>query len=157
MLSAVAEVLNDLFGVGLIDDSLIHVSHNHVRRETHGGIELWVHRKGSLSAQPGEPGIIPGSMGTASFHTLGRGLATALCSSSHGAGRALSRTAAIQTVGARQLLREMQGVWFDERKADKLRDEAPSAYKDIFAVMRAQRELTKTVRQLRPVLSFKGT
>jgi tRNA-splicing ligase RtcB len=156
ILSAVAQRLEELFGIQTAEDSLIHANHNHVRRERHGGVELWVHRKGALSAQPGEPGIIPGSMGTASFHTLGRGLPEALCSSSHGAGRALSRSAAIQSIGARQLLREMQGVWFDERKAGKLRDEAPSAYKDIFAVMRAQWELTQVVRQVHPVLNYKG-
>ena len=49
----------------------------------------------------------------------------------------ISRAAAVQAIGRKQLLREMQGVWFDQRQADKLRDEAPSAYKDIFAVMRA--------------------
>ena len=149
-------MLAELFGIRLAEDSLIHANHNHIRREVHGGVEIWVHRKGALSAQPGEPGIIPGSMGTASFHTVGRGLPAALCSSSHGAGRALSRSAAIQAIGERQLLREMQGVWFDQRKADKLRDEAPSAYKDIFAIMRAQRELTQIVRQVQPVLSYKG-
>jgi tRNA-splicing ligase RtcB len=156
ILSAVGDLLHDLFGIGLADGSLIHANHNHVRREIHGGAELWVHRKGALPAQPGESGIIPGSMGTASFHTLGRGLPAALCSSSHGAGRALSRSAALQAIGERQLLREMHGIWFDERRAGKLRDEAPSAYKDIFAVMRAQRELTQIVRQLEPLMSYKG-
>jgi tRNA-splicing ligase RtcB len=95
-------------------------------------------------------------MGTASYHTSGRGLAESLCSSSHGAGRALSRSDALKRIGDRQLMSEMRGVWFNERQAGKLRDEAPSAYKDIFAVMRAQRELTKVVRRLQPVLSYKG-
>jgi len=51
----------------------------------------------------------------------------------------------------------MHGVWFDARRAGQLRDEAPSAYKDIRAVMRAQRELTAVERELRPVLSYKAT
>ncbi|MBK8235259.1 MAG: RtcB family protein [Deltaproteobacteria bacterium] len=50
----------------------------------------------------------------------------------------------------------MQGVWFDHRVAPRLVEEAPDAYKDIGAVMRAQRELTRAVRRLRPVLAFKG-
>lgn len=50
----------------------------------------------------------------------------------------------------------MRGVWFDHRRLALLRDEAPAAYKDIHAVMRAQRDLTRIVRQLRPVLSYKG-
>lgn len=95
-------------------------------------------------------------MGAASFHTLGRGLAESLCSSSHGAGRALSRSEAVKQIGERQLTREMRSVWFNERQAGRLRDEAPSAYKNIFAVMRAQRELTQVVRRLEPVLSYKA-
>lgn len=156
ILAAVAEPLDGLFGVMLDYTSLIHANHNHVRREVHGPDELWVHRKGALAARTGEPGIIPGSMGTASFHTCGRGLTEGLCSSSHGAGRALSRSAALHEIGQKRLLQEMRGVWFDHRHARKLRDEAPSAYKDIFAVMRAQRELTQIVSQLQPVLSYKG-
>ena len=51
----------------------------------------------------------------------------------------------------------MTGVWYDYRQAERLRDEAPSAYKDIRAVARAQRELVKVRRVLRPVLNYKGT
>ena len=50
----------------------------------------------------------------------------------------------------------MEGVWYDERMADKLRDEAPAAYKDIRAVLRAQKELVKVTRTLRPILNYKG-
>ena len=50
----------------------------------------------------------------------------------------------------------MHGVWFDHRQATRICDEAPSAYKDIQSVMHAQRELTRIVRRLRPVLSYKG-
>jgi tRNA-splicing ligase RtcB len=156
ILAAVGALLEDQFAAEFERDSLIHANHNHVRFETHGDCRLWVHRKGALSAAPGEAGVVPGSMGSASFHTLGRGLPESLCSSSHGAGRALSRTDASQQIGEKRLLAEMRGVWFDQRQASKLRDEAPSAYKDIFAVMRAQRDLTQIVRRLRPVLNYKG-
>jgi len=50
----------------------------------------------------------------------------------------------------------MQGVWYDYRLSHKLRDEAPAAYKDIKAVLRAQRDLVKVTRVLRPVLNYKG-
>jgi tRNA-splicing ligase RtcB len=93
---------------------------------------------------------------TPSFHVEGRGDERSLGSSSHGAGRALSRGAAAKAITVRQLHREMRGVWFDHRLAPVLRDEAPSAYKDIQEVMRAQRELTRIVRRLDPVLSYKG-
>jgi tRNA-splicing ligase RtcB len=123
----------------------IRCHHNHVRREQ----GLWVHRKG---ASPG----IPGSMGTSSYHTVGRGHPDALASSSHGAGRRCSRTAARRTISVRTLERELRGVFWDHRMADALRDEAPSAYKDIGQVMRAQHELTRITRRLRPVLAYKG-
>jgi tRNA-splicing ligase RtcB len=50
----------------------------------------------------------------------------------------------------------MEGVWYDYRLSDRLRDEAPAAYKDIKTVLRAQRDLVKVTRVLRPVLNYKG-
>jgi tRNA-splicing ligase RtcB len=156
LVEAVARTLQQLFDVHADWSSLILCQHNHVRRETHFGEELWVHRKGAISARPGELGIIPGSMGTSSVHTSGLGCPEALMSSSHGAGRTMSRTEAQRQISTRRLQRELGGVWYDHRLATRLRDEAPSAYKDLRRVMRAQSELTATVRALRPVLSFKG-
>lgn len=153
---AVAGLARDVLGSTADRSSLITCHHNHVRRETHLGEDFWVHRKGAVPAAAGEPGIIPGSMGSASFHTVGRGCPEALGSSSHGAGRALSRAAAFKAIRTNDFLREMRGVWFDQRLADRLRDEAPSAYKDIGRVMRAQGELTRIVRRLRPILCYKG-
>ena len=109
-----------------------------------------------MPARLGESGVLPGSMGSLSFHVEGRGHEEALCSSAHGAGRALSRTAARGKVTERELRRQMEGVWYDSRIAGRLRDEAPSAYKDIRAVLRAQKELVKVTRTLRPVLNYKG-
>ena len=139
-------------------ESLLCCNHNHVGKETHFGEELWVHRKGAISARDGEPGIIPGSMGTASYHVCGRGHADALCSSSHGASAAVHEPCPkrFQSIPGKEFYRQMQGIWFDHRLAGKLRDEAPSAYKDIQGVMHVQRELTRTVRKLRPILSYKG-
>ena len=156
MIAAVEQLLVELLDISVNRGSLIHSNHNHVRKETHDGESLWVHRKGALSAAYGEAGVIPGSMGTTSFHVVGRGLAESLCSSSHGAGRELSRGEAARSINVRRFEREMRGVWFDHRHIVMLRDEAPSAYKDIHAVMRAQRELTRIERQLRPLLSYKG-
>jgi tRNA-splicing ligase RtcB len=156
MLDAAAALVAELFGAGADGGSVIHCNHNHVRRETHLGGELWVHRKGAVSAGDDEPGIIPGSMGTPGFHVAGRGCAEALGSSSHGAGRRMSRTQALRRVRADDLERQLGDVWFDHRLAGRLRDEAPSAYKDIHAVMRAQRDLTRIVCSLRPLLSYKG-
>lgn len=157
MVRAVATILHELFSVSADETTLIHSHHNHVRRETHFDRELWVHRKGALPASEDELGVIPGSMGSRSYHVAGRGVATALRSSSHGAGRSRARHLARRGISRRDLEREMTGIRFDHRRADVLRDEAPSAYKDIGQVMRAQRELTRIVRELRPILVYKGT
>lgn len=157
MLEAVTIALETLFGVAADPATLIECDHNHVERELHDDRWWWVHRKGALRARDGEPGVIPGSMGTASYHVTGRGCARSLTSSSHGAGRALSRTEARRTIGLRELRRDLRRVHFDERLEDALREEAPGCYKEIDAVMRAQRELTRIDRRLEPVLVYKAT
>jgi tRNA-splicing ligase RtcB len=157
MAAAVGEVVAAAMGGRLCWETAIATDHNHVALEQHGGRDVWVHRKGAMPARSGEGGVLPGSMAGASFHVEGRGHADALCSSAHGAGRALSRTAARRTITEGDLRRQMNGVWYDHRLSDQLRDEAPSAYKDIRAVLRAQKELVKVTRVLRPVLNYKGT
>jgi tRNA-splicing ligase RtcB (3'-phosphate/5'-hydroxy nucleic acid ligase) len=152
----VDSVLARTLGAHLCWETVITTDHNHVALEQHSGRDLWVHRKGAMRARLGENGVLPGSMGSVSFHVEGRGHEEALCSSAHGAGRALSRSAARRQVTERELGRQMRGVWYDFRKTDGLRDEAPSAYKDVRAVLKAQTEMVKVTRILRPVLNYKG-
>jgi len=152
----VAAILARRLGIAAEPDTWCSCHHNHVRRERHAGELLWVHRKGAIAAARDEPGAIPGSMGTASYHVAGRGVAAALASSSHGAGRRFSRTEARRRISARAVVAQLGPVWFDHRIADALRDEAPAAYKNLDAVMRAQSELTRIVRRVRPRLSYKG-
>lgn len=156
MIEAALDVLRRVVGATPVDGSYRSCHHNHVRLETHSGEQLWVHRKGAIPAAEGEPGIIPGSMGSASFHVEGRGCPGSLGSSSHGAGRLMSRAEARRRISARALHKELSGIWFDHRLDRCLVEEAPSAYKDIGEVMRAQRALTRIVRRLRPVLCFKA-
>jgi tRNA-splicing ligase RtcB len=156
MAREVERVVGGILDAGFRWETLITTDHNHVALEEHGGRGLWVHRKGAMPAHEGQSGVLPGSMGTLSFHVEGRGCEEALCSSAHGAGRALSRSAARKKVSETELRRQMKGVWYDWRLAEVLRDEAPSAYKDIRAVLRAQNELVRVVRTLRPVLNYKG-
>jgi tRNA-splicing ligase RtcB len=151
------EVVSRILGATPVMESLYDCDHNHLSRETHDGHELWVHRKGATAAGKGVAGIVPGSMGTASYHTLGEGCGPALCSSSHGAGRALSRTEARDRVTVGALRQQLRGVWYDARLERQLREEAPMAYKPIDDVMAAQSSLTRIVRRLRPVLVYKGT
>ncbi len=155
MLQAIGGWMKSAFGVAADWELLFNNDHNHVEREQHGGKWLWVHRKGTQRALVGEGGIVPGSMGAPSFHTSGRGHAESLQSCSHGAGRQLSRTEARQQIGTRALARQLGKLWYDHRRADHFRDEAPGAYKDIHAVMRAQRELVRIERELRPVLGYR--
>jgi tRNA-splicing ligase RtcB (3'-phosphate/5'-hydroxy nucleic acid ligase) len=156
MVSAARDVVERALCARADEASYVSCNHNHVRCETHSGEALWVHRKGAMSAAAGEPGLIPGSMGTHSFHVEGRGCEEALCSSAHGAGRRLSRTDARRTVKTRDVARELGRVFFDHRLSAGLREEAPSAYKDIGRVLRAQHDLVRVLRRLRPVLCFKG-
>lgn len=152
-----AAVIEEVLGTSRIETSRIVCQHNHVRAELHGGRRLLVHRKGAIPAAVDEAGIVPGSMGTASALILGRGEPASLCSSAHGAGRALSRGLARATISPRDLERQMSGVWFDHRRLDTLRDEAPAAYKDLDQVLRAQRPLVRLRHRLRPLLAYKGT
>ena len=152
IVDAACAVLGDVAGAAAVPGSYFACEHNHVERVG----ELWIHRKGAISAAAGVRGIIPGSMGASTFHVVGRGHAEALWSSSHGAGRAMSRTEARKRIRVADLKRDVRGLWFDHRKVARLVDEAPGAYKDISKVMRAQSELTRIVRRLRPILSYKG-
>jgi tRNA-splicing ligase RtcB len=130
-------VLSRVTGASLHWETAIATDHNHVEREHHQGRGLWVHRKGAMPAWPGRRGVLPGSMGSLSFHVEGRGEEAALCSSAHGAGRTISRSEARTKVTERALRRQMEGIWYDSRAAAQLRDKAPAAYKDIRAVLRA--------------------
>jgi len=156
MAEEVERAVGPLVGARLAWTSMIASDHNHVARERHHGVESWVHRKGAMPAGAGVAGVLPGSMGAASFHVEGRGEPEALSSSAHGAGRVMSRSAARHAVSERELRRQMAGVCYDERLAAALRDEAPSAYKDVRAVLRAQRELVRITRELRPLVTYKG-
>lgn len=82
--------------------------------------------------------------------------AEALWSSSHGAGRQLSRAEAGERIRPRDLAAQMQEFCYDQTRARQLVDEAPGAYKDIAKVMKAQRELTRITSRLRPLLNHKG-
>ena len=152
----VADTLRELISAKPIEDSLITCDHNHVRQETHDGEQLFVHRKGALAADEGVAGVLPGSMGTRSYHVEGRGHAEALRSSAHGAGRRFSRAAAREKFANADVKHQLRDVWYDPRHARALREEVPHAYKDVREVLRAQENLVRTTRTLRPVLVFKG-
>src|SRR6185436_2667168 len=112
MAQSVEAAAHDVLGCELDWSTLIAVDHNHAQRESHFGQELWVHRKGAMPAALGSSGVLPGSMGTESFHVQGLGCEQSLQSSAHGAGRKLSREQARKTVSHHALQRQMEGVWY---------------------------------------------
>ncbi|WP_263140442.1 RtcB family protein [Pseudomonas sp. RIT-PI-AD] len=132
----------------------VNCHHNYVQKERHFGREVLVTRKGAVSAQQGELGIIPGSMGAGSFIVRGLGNPEAFCSCSHGAGRSMSRTQAKKTFTLEDQIRATAHV--ECRKDVDVIDEIPMAYKDIERVMHAQRDLVEVVHRLRQVVCVKG-
>lgn len=155
ILARVAEFLESAYGLPANEDSYMASPHNFARREPHHGMELIVHRKSANSAGRNEPSLIAGSTGSPSFLVHGLGNADSLCSSSHGAGRARSRTEARQRIKPADLKRQLGSVHHDARQLAALCDEAPAAYRDIRKVMQAQRELIRQQARLSPVLNFK--
>ncbi|QID16268.1 RtcB family protein [Nitrogeniibacter mangrovi] len=136
------------------DVEAVNCHHNYVQRETHFGAEVLVTRKGAVSAQKGQLGIIPGSMGAKSYIVRGKGNPESFCSCSHGAGRTMSRTAAKKRFTVADQIRATEGV--ECRKDAEVIDEIPMAYKDIDAVMAAQDALVEVVHTLRQVVCVKG-
>lgn len=132
----------------------VNCHHNYVQKETHFGEEVLVTRKGAVSAQKGQMGIIPGSMGAKSFIVRGLGNEESFCSCSHGAGRTMSRTAAKKRFTVEDHIRATAHV--ECRKDSEVIDEIPMAYKDIDAVMAAQDSLVEVVHTLRQVVCVKG-
>ncbi len=136
------------------DIEAVNCHHNYVQRETHFGAEVFVTRKGAVSAGKGELGIIPGSMGARSYIVRGLGNEEAFTSCSHGAGRAMSRNEAKRRFTVDDQIRATAHV--ECRKDSDVIDEIPMAYKDIDAVMHAQRDLVEVVHTLRQVVCVKG-
>ena len=132
----------------------VNCHHNYVAREHHYGADVWVTRKGAIRAGQGELGIVPGSMGARSYIVRGKGNAESFCSSAHGAGRRMSRTAATRRFTEADLARQTEGVIC--RKDKGVVDEIPGAYKDIDEVMANQRDLTEILHTLKQVVCVKG-
>jgi tRNA-splicing ligase RtcB (3'-phosphate/5'-hydroxy nucleic acid ligase) len=138
----------------VLSDETIHCHHNYIAREEHFGSPGLLTRKGAVNADRGVMGIIPGSMGARSYITRGLGNTDALKTSSHGAGRVMSRNVARKTITMEQHLASLEGVEF--RKDPDVIDESPAAYKSIAAVMAAQADLTEPVHTLKQIIVVKG-
>ena len=133
---------------------LINIHHNFARLEEVDGRWLMVHRKGATSAYENQLGVIPGSMGAASYIVRGRGNSESLKSCSHGAGRRMGRKVARNEISSVAFAASLEGTF--SRASMNYVDEAPAAYKDIELVMDRQADLVEVVHTLRPIVTLKG-
>ncbi|RZU47310.1 tRNA-splicing ligase RtcB [Fluviicoccus keumensis] len=154
MMRLVVESLKPVLPPFELTREAINCHHNYVERESHFGEEVYITRKGAISAQEGQLGIIPGSMGAKSFIVRGKGNAESFCSCSHGAGRRMSRMEAKRRFSTQDMVEQTEGV--ECRKDKGVVDEIPAAYKDIDAVMAHQSDLVEVVHTLRQIVCVKG-
>ena len=154
MMDAVLHVLREELQPFQLGEVAVNCHHNYTARETHFGEDVLVTRKGAVRAGRDELGIIPGSMGARSYIVRGLGNPESFESCSHGAGRKMSRTAARKQFTIAQHEEATRGV--ECRKDADVIDETPAAYKDIDAVMDAQKDLVEIVHTLKQVICVKG-
>jgi tRNA-splicing ligase RtcB len=154
MMVNVLRVMREQLPPFTTDQKAVNCHHNYVAKEHHFGADVFVTRKGAVRAGEGDLGIIPGSMGAKSYIVRGKGHADSFCSCSHGAGRRMSRGEAKRRFTVEDQIAATLGV--ECKKDATVIDEIPLAYKDIDAVMEAQRELVDVVHTLKQVLCVKG-
>lgn len=141
-------------GKDVLVDEKVNCHHNYTVKEFHYGQTVWLSRKGAIDASFRMPGLIPGSMGAASYVVEGKGNPSSLDSSPHGAGRIHSRGSAKRTFTLEQLEQEMKGI---EWRVDKaFLDEAPGAYKPIDQVMKDAEDLITIKHELHQIVNVKG-
>jgi tRNA-splicing ligase RtcB (3'-phosphate/5'-hydroxy nucleic acid ligase) len=166
MMDRVVDCLSTWIGEDVIREETIQCHHNYTEQMpddllrrwrnkpgAHRGT-VWLSRKGAIDASEGKPGLIPGSMGTASYVVTGKGNPLSLNSSPHGAGRNYSRSAARKTFTREQLDTAMAGI--EWRPTDAFLDEIPQAYKPIDQVMADAADLVEIRHTLRQIVNVKG-
>jgi tRNA-splicing ligase RtcB len=162
MMAAVKEIL-DRYMLKFTDiqysyEQEINCHHNYAAIEHHYGKNVWVHRKGAIRARTGDIGIIPGAMGSYSYIVEGLGNDESFHSSSHGAGRLYSRTAAKEKFSIEEVILDLRecGTILGKQNKKDVAEESRFAYKDIDEVMDNQRDLVKPIKRLRTLGVVKG-
>jgi tRNA-splicing ligase RtcB (3'-phosphate/5'-hydroxy nucleic acid ligase) len=167
MMQRVVDCIGEWAGAGVDSDEIVNCHHNYTeqlpaelarywklgQQKEHRG-HVWLSRKGAIDASAGKPGLIPGSMGTASYVVEGLGNHMSLNSSPHGAGRNYSRSMARKTFTREQLDTAMEGI--EWRHTDAFLDEIPQAYKPIDQVMADAADLVHIRHTLRQIVNVKG-
>ena len=154
MLETILNIFLKLYKNFTTDKKAVNCHHNYVQLENHFGQNLWITRKGAVSAMEGELGIIPGSMGTRSYIVEGKGNPESFHSCAHGAGRLMSRKKAKKNFTVEDHIQATRGV--ECRKDKRVLDETPGAYKNIDDVMNAQKDLVNVLYALKQIVCVKG-
>lgn len=154
MMDRTLDALAEHMGAPVEQLESIQCHHNWTDREHHMGRDLWISRKGAIRARVGDAGLIPGSMGTASYVVQGKGNPASFDSAPHGAGREYSRSAARKKFTANDLRSAMVGIEY--RDSDAFIDEIPAAYKDIDQVMADAADLVEIRHTLHQLVNVKG-
>jgi tRNA-splicing ligase RtcB len=156
LLTASHQALEKALKRELVATDEVNCHHNYTELEEHDGRWLWITRKGAIHAGIGARGLIPGSMGQRSYLVVGLGNAESYHSSSHGAGRRMSRNQARKTLSVEALEQQMVGRAWQASDAAALLDEAPEAYKPIDVVMRDQADLVQIEHEFQALANYKG-
>jgi len=138
----------------VVESERINCHHNFTQKEHHMGRDVWLSRKGAIQADKGRPGLIPGSMGTASYVVEGKGYAPSFNSAPHGAGRVYSRGAAKKQFTIEDLDKAMKGIEYNRSEA--FLDEIPDAYKNIDVVMEDAKDLVEIKHNFHQIVNVKG-
>jgi len=135
-------------------ERLDFINRNHNHADLKDG--LWIHRKGATHAGKGIMGVIPGNMRDGCFIVKGKGCKDSLESSSHGAGRVLSRKKASATLDVDEFKDTMTKASIIAKVDINTLDESPDVYKNIFDVIDAQKDLIEVIDHIRPLVNIKG-
>lgn len=154
MMIQTLNALEGFMGERVEKSESVNCHHNFMQREHHHGKNLIVTRKGAIEAKAGQLGLIPGSMGTASYVVEGRGNPLSFNSAPHGAGRNFSRRKARETFTHDDLRAAMTDIEY--RDTDAFVDEIPGAYKDVKTVMADASDLVSVVHEFRQLVNCKG-
>ena len=153
MMERILRILRHRFGE-FEELERIQCHHNFTQREHHFGRNILVSRKGAIQAREGQLGLIPGSMGTASYVVRGKGNAAAFDTAPHGAGRRLSRRKAREKFTMSDFDQLMEGI--EVRRSESFLDELPGAYKDVDLVMEQSNDLVEILHTFRQIVNVKG-
>ena len=154
MMDRVVKDFEHFIGSAVQEKERINCHHNFTQKENHMGRNIWLSRKGAIQADKGRKGLIPGSMGTASYVVEGKGYAPSYNSAPHGAGRVWARRAASKHFTIEDLDRAMVGIEYNRSEA--FLDEIPAAYKDIDVVIEDAKDLVEVKHTFHQIVNIKG-